>query len=225
MKAEPNPSKVTSRQINNQFNDRINSTHETLAKVLRRLKSDTNLGRSSTASSIVPEKLERLKDVYNHYDTGLISKQQFQSSLRDDFQIPVTEDLDKVLSAGDRSYKKLLTKIGISGRSSASGDFFISPRLQSVRNSCDLTTVASARLHKEKIEAPDMPSIDVDYDNLSKTIRNYSNGQISSGDFREFLHQNNIPITSNLDRHMRIQDETRSVPFHTIGKDVYTALW
>lgn len=225
MKAEPNPSKVTSRQINNQFNDKVNSTHESLAKVLRRLKSDTNLGRSSTASSIIPEKLERLRDVYNHYDTGLISKQQFQSSLRDDFQIPVTEDLDKVLSAGDRSYKKLLTKIGISGRSSASGDFFINPRPQTVRNSCDLTTIASARLQKEKIEAPDMPSIDVDYDNLSKTIQSYSTGQISSGEFREFLYQNNIPITSNLDKHMRIQDETRSVPFHTIGKDVYTALW
>jgi hypothetical protein len=225
MKAEPNPSKVTSRQINNQFNDKINSTHESLAKVLRRLKSDTQPGRSSTASSIVPEKLERLRDVYNHYDTGLISKQQFQSSLRDDFQIPVSEDLDKVMSAGDRSYKKLLTKIGISSRNSTSGDYFINPRLLSVRNSRDLTTVASARLQKEKIQAPDMPRIDVDYDNLSKTIQSYSTGQISSGEFREFLHQSNIPITSNLDRHMRIQDETRSVPFHTLGKAVYNALW
>ena len=98
------------------------------------------------------------------------------------------------------------------------------PRITSVRNSGDLTTVGAVRLKKEKFEAPDLPSIDVDYDSLSKTIQSYSTGHLSSSEFKDYLDQHKIPITPNLGKHMRTQDQTSSVPFHTLGKEIYTAL-
>lgn len=208
MNADPNPGK-----INNQLNENISSTSVSLGKLINQLKNQSKTDGQSTSSktsnSSDPKKLSKFKDLYSKLESGQVTSEAFRSQVLEEMKI--TPQFDKVLHDPHRSYKELVKTLDIS-RKPVSAEYFDSRKQGTVISSTALTTVKT------------QPKLKVNMDELNGKIKDYAQGFTSRSDFLGYLQEKNIPVSNDLEKHIREHEETKSVPFYNFGKSIYTSL-
>lgn len=219
MKAEPDPLK-----INNQYNDRISGSSLTLGKLIKSLKTDSNVSSRSSTTSIGAEQLQKFKDLYQSFESGQLSKDKFTQSIRDDPNFKYNDKFAKVLENPHRSYTEVLNTIRAPQASSEPTGYFQTAKTQSFINSRSLSTIGSQRLTRPKVENFESAIKDVNYDELTDKIKLYSSGGLERNEFMGYLNEKNIPISQELERNVREHETTKSVPYHKIGRCIYNIL-
>ena len=210
MNAEANPSK-----INNQLNGNVSASPITLGGLLKQqLKSQ---GRGSTASSTSKttanaetKRLQRFQELYSSLESGALTTDKFKSQVLE--EIKVTPQFEKMLSDPHRSYKEMVKTLDLS-KKATNYDLFDAKQGKTAISSTALTTVSS----QTKKDG-------VDLKELNTHIKAYAQGFSNSSDFLGYLREKNVPVSMELERNIREHEETKSVPFHKLGKCVYTAI-
>lgn len=188
----------------------------------------TPSSRSSYKSSIVPftqasstalreETYNELHSLYKEYDTGLISRQQFVQSLKDDYAVNLTRDFDKVVTDSNLTYHGMLKvstiqSLGYSTRRVILSDkvYFDNPHVGIIYTSQQRTTLPNSA---------DLKSIE-----LNNTIKDYTCGNVDTEEFQRFLCDRNIPITDELSRALRERDINQQMPFQRLAKAIYNSI-
>lgn len=218
MKAERNPYK-----INNREHENISNSTVSLAKVLRQLKTQGTGSKTSSTSTFQSEKLSKLRSLYENLESGRLSSQKFTEKVQEDCGIKPTEQFYKTLENPNRNYTKLLRSLGETPKAKQD-DYYSNPKTQRILSSTSLTTLGSQKL-EAKHSSEVVPALKVDWDSLTQRIKAYSKGNLSKDGFCEYLTENNIPISSELEKNIREHESCNSVPFQKIGKSIYNSLY
>lgn len=208
MNAEANPSK-----INNQVNGSISSSNITLGGLLKQLKNQTKGSSASSTSksskNLDTKKLERFQELYSGLESGKLTNDKFKTQVMQEMK--VSSQFEKTLNDPQRSYKEMVKTLDLS-KKPANCDLFDAKQGKTVISSTALTTVPSDS--KKSIDTKE----------LNGQIKAYSQGFSNSSDFLSYLRGKNILISMELERNIREHEDTKSVPFHKLGKCVYSAL-
>ena len=207
MNAEAHPGK-----INNQQNENISSSAVTLTGLLRKqnqVRPDGISSSSKSSKAVDPAKLQQFKDLYHKLESGELSSEAFKAQVKE--SMPVTKQFEKTLNDPHRSYRDLVQTLEIS-KKRPNGELFDAKKSPTVISSTALTTVKVPSKSK------------VNSEELNSKIKLYAQGFTNRSDFLAYLRENNVPVTQELEKNVRLHEETKSVPFHKFGQCIYSSL-
>lgn len=208
MKAEAHPGK-----INNQLNENICSSTVTMTSLLKQLKNQSRNDGQSTSSKTSKfsdqTNLQNFRDLYNRLESGEISKDAFKAKVAE--TTPINAQFEKTLNDPHRSYKELVKTLETK-KKNVNGDLYDTKKSPTVISSTALTTV----------KVPTKSNLNTE--DLNEKIKSYSQGFTSRSDFISYLQEKKVPVTDELQKNIRLHEETKSVPFHKFGQCIYSSL-
>lgn len=208
MKAEAHPGK-----INNQLNENICSSAVTMTSLLKQLKNqsrgDSQSSSSKTSKMSDQASLHQFRDLYNKLESGELTKDAFKAQVSE--SIPINSQFEKSLNDPHRSYKELVKTLETK-KKPMNSDLYDAKKSSTVISSTALTTVTVPSNSKLNTE------------DLNDKIKSYSQGFTSRSDFLSYLQEKKVPITDELQKNVRLHEETKSVPFHKFGQCIYSSL-
>ena len=156
---------------------------------------------------------------YREFETGSLSRRQFESKLQNEFEIAITPDFNRVMNDDRRSYLSLLKSLHISTRRLADPptNYYETPHTGKVRTSTDLTT-AVPRKGPESVQKQSR------IDDLSKSTKEFLQGRLSSTGYLGALQAHHVPLTPEIQRGIREQETSQSANFRNLGQAVLTAI-
>lgn len=156
---------------------------------------------------------------YREFETGSLSRHQFEERLTSDFNIPITTEFQRVMNDDRRTYLSLLKSLHISTRRIAepTTNYYESARNQTVRCSTDLTTAAA----RKPVPADQKQHLVAE---LSKSTKDFLEGRVSSGDFLTTLRAHNVPLTPQIQKGVREHEISQGGQFRSLGQAVLTAI-
>ena len=158
----------------------------------------------------------------------MINRQSFETKLNEDMGIQMNPELRKVLDDPSRDYHKVaqvthIQTLGVTLKTSDRDfELYDNPQAPKVRSSTELTTLGTKRLSApNRAETTKKP---IDTDELSANVRLFSQGALTQSQFRSYLELNEVPITPEMSRYIKLHAETQSVPYNTLGRVVLNAV-
>lgn len=202
-----------------------NKSSESLGRVIRRLKSQSSRNSVSTAlsksSQVSSNKLQVSNRLYEKVDSGKRSNRNIQTSMKGP-HIRISLNDDKLLQ----------TSIKKSAHDSTSSQnlhrrhttlFFGAAKDKPLISSTDLTTNwdENSRNFYSNLSPRSPRSSRV---NISELVKEFVSGGLTEEELRSKLKNLNIPITDRLDKQIKEQGRSGTVPFYEIARELHVNL-
>lgn len=202
-----------------------NKSSESLGKVIRRLKSMSSRNSISTAlsksSQATGSKVKASNQLYEKVDSRKILNKNIQTSLKGT-HIRISLNEDKYLQTSiQKPTLNSTSSQNLHRRNSTM--FFGAAKDKPLICSTDLTTNwdENSRNFYSNLSPRSPRSSRV---NISELVKEFVNGGLTGEELRSKLKSLNIPITDKLDKQIKEQGRSGTVPFYEIARELHVNL-
>ena len=197
----------------------VNTNHESLGRVIRRLKSQSSRNSSSTAisKSSTSSKLQKFNRIYSKYESGRISNQNFKTKLQD-INIQISLNPDPVIQSSINTYSQIVKSSKLNSRRNT--EFYATEKAKPLIRSTDLTTNwdENSRNFYGKSSGKQTGV------NVSDYVKKFISGDLSGEELKSKLSSLKIPISDRLEKHINEQGRSGTVPFYEIARELHVNL-